>query len=81
MTNLLVTLDTPDYSEWKSAYDAHSEARDQVGLTQMQIWRDVDAPGRVVILFQVADKARAKKWLLERASLGDTIAGQFLNTV
>ncbi len=78
--NLLITLDTPDYTEWKSAYDAHSETRDQAGLTQMQIWRDADAPGRVVILFEAADKARAKKWLSERAALGDTISGQFLRT-
>lgn len=75
---MLASIDTDGYDAWKSQFDARSE--DRAGMTMMQMWRDADAGTRVVILFDVHDRAKAESWAKAQAALGAQIATQYLRT-
>lgn len=77
---LLCQIDTANYDQWKADYDAHAENRDAAGMTQMQIWRDADVAGRVVVLFDVHDRAKVQAWIKTQSGLGAKITAQFLRT-
>lgn len=84
---LICRHDVDDYATWKHVYDGDREDRAAAGLRQLQIWRDADRAGRVWLLFEISDRARAEAFLkdpkaamhAERAGVRD---GQhhFLNT-
>jgi hypothetical protein len=78
--HLLATFTPPDYTAWKADFDAHWEARDQAGLTLLQLWRGADDTSRVVALFEVADRPRAQAWLDRQSALHGGIAAQFVRT-
>ena len=79
--HLLATFATQGYAPWKTAFDAHREARDRAGLTLLQLWRHADAPDTVTALFEVADRRRAEGWLSAEAALhGGTPEAHFLKT-
>ncbi|MCA0271472.1 MAG: hypothetical protein LCH69_05310 [Proteobacteria bacterium] len=77
---LIVTFATSGFDAWKADYDAHSEARDNAGLTMMQMWRDADDGNRAVVLFEVSDRARVARWVKEQSALKGGITAQFLRT-
>lgn len=77
---LIVTFDTAGFDAWKADYDAHSETRDNAGLTMMQMWRDADDGNRAVVLFEVSDRARAAAWVKEQTALKGGISARFLKT-
>ncbi|MCX7889799.1 MAG: hypothetical protein N2422_08755 [Rhodobacteraceae bacterium] len=75
---LLATFAPPEYAAWKAAFDAHAEARDQAGLTLLQLWRHADAPDTATALLEVADRPRAEAWLRTENALRGPVAGTFL---
>jgi hypothetical protein len=77
---LIVTFDTTGFDAWKADYDAHSETRDDAGLTMMQMWRDADDGNRAVVLFEVHDRKRAEDWLRQQQALKGSTSAQFLQT-
>lgn len=80
---LLVRLDTHDRSAFRAAYDDTRESRDQAGLTQLQLWEEIDSPNRLWALFGVGDRGRADAWLAETSALADHLedhAAYFLAT-
>lgn len=77
---LICHISTPFYDTWKSAFDADAENRAAAGLTMMQIWRSLDAQTEVTVLFNVADRSRAEKWLEQEAILGRAATPHFLKT-
>lgn len=77
---LIVQFSTSGFEPWKADYDAHSEARDNAGLTMMQMWRDADDGNRAVVLFEVSDRARAAQWVKDQTALKGGISAQFLRT-
>lgn len=77
---LIVTFDTAGFDAWKADYDAHSETRDNAGLTMMQMWRDADDGNRAVVLFEVNDRKRAEDWLRQQQALKGGASAQFLRT-
>ncbi len=78
--HLLCTIDTGGFDAWKSGYDDRSEARDQAGLTMLQMWRDVDDEDRALVLFDVHDRARAERWIDTESALHTAVAGRFVRT-
>ena len=76
---LLCQFETSDRAEWAVDFDAHAEDRGAAGLTQMQIWYDADNPTRVVVLFDVHDRAKASAWVKAEAALA-SVTAQFLKT-
>ncbi|HQU70282.1 MAG TPA: hypothetical protein PLI43_19095 [Albidovulum sp.] len=77
---LIVTFATSGFDAWKADYDAHSETRDNAGLTMMQMWRDADDANRALVLFEVSDRARAAQWVKDETALKGGISAQFLRT-
>ena len=77
---LIVTFDTTGFDAWKADYDAHSETRNNAGLTMMQMWRDADDSNRAVVLFEVSDRKRAEDWLRQQKALKGGASAQFLKT-
>ncbi len=59
MTHLLVHHKVQDFDTWKAAYDRHASARNEAGLTELHLLRNVSDPNDVVILFQAKVPHRA----------------------
>ena len=77
---LICEIDTAGFDAWKTGFDDRTEARDQAGLTMLQMWRDADDGGRAVILFEVHDRARAEAWLKTESALHGPVTGRFVRT-
>jgi len=60
MAFMLVRSKVRDFKTWKPAYDAHQPARNNAGLTEKYLLRNVDDANEIVILFEVQDLDRAK---------------------
>jgi hypothetical protein len=60
MPHMLIRHKVADFKKWKPVYDAHLSARENAGLKQVYLGRNVANPNEVVILFQGADVERAK---------------------
>jgi hypothetical protein len=78
---LLTRTTVTDYAAFKAAFDAETEKRGAASLTLLQMWQDADAPGTVVCLFEVKDRAHADAWLTAEGQTGTAVTGQFLKTV
>ena len=60
MTYLIIRHRVTDFAARKPHYDAHDSARTAAGLTEKELLHDVADPNHVVILFEVADLAKAQ---------------------
>ena len=49
-----------DFKTWKPVYDAHKPKRAEAGLNEKHLFRSVDDPNEVVLLFEAQDLTRAK---------------------
>ena len=75
---LLTRSIAPDFSAWKTAFDAEAENIAASGLSTLQIWRG--DKGAILVLFEVRDRARAQEWLGKQAGLGHALEAEFLQT-
>jgi hypothetical protein len=76
---LLCQLDTSDFAGWKRDFDSESTERMEAGLTLLQMWRDADSRSRVLMLFEVNDRARAQAWLRKEQGFGGPMTATFLD--
>jgi hypothetical protein len=51
-----------DYTAWRPAYDGHETSRAGAGITNGRVYRKAEDPNDLVILFDIADVARARAW-------------------
>lgn len=65
---LLCQLDGTDPDTLISALMEDTEDQSNAGLSRLQLWRDADQAGRVWILFEVHDRAKAEGWLQRAAA-------------
>lgn len=77
---LICHADAADYTAWKQGFDAEAENIDAAGLSTLQIWRGADQSSRIVVLFEVHDRARAEAWLGKSAAFGRGYTSEFLET-
>lgn len=75
---LLIQTQAPDYTAWKSAFDAEAENIDNAGLNTLQIWKAEG--GAVLVLFEVANRKKAEEWLAKQSAFGHGLSPQFLQT-
>ena len=61
--NLTIHHKVTDYTTWRKGYDAHEQNRRSAGITNGRVFRSAEDPNDVVILQDVADKAKAQSWL------------------
>jgi heme-degrading monooxygenase HmoA len=60
MIHMLVRHKVADFAKWKAAYDAHGSARQNAGLKEEHLLRNVDEPNEVILLFSAEDLEKAK---------------------
>lgn len=63
MALLIVQHKVRDYAAWRPGFDAHEASRLGAGITNGRVYRKADDPNDVVILFDVADAAKARSWM------------------
>jgi hypothetical protein len=57
---MLIRHKVQDFGKWKPAYEAHRQARAAAGLKDLHLWRNVDHPNEIILLFEASDVAKAK---------------------
>ncbi len=62
MALLVVQHAVRDYAAWRPPYDAHKSSRTEAGITNGCVYRRAEDPNDLVLLFDVADMARARAW-------------------
>ena len=63
MPHLLIHHRVQNFDTWKGAYDRHRDMRDQAGLTELHLLRNVADRNDVVILFEAEDLERARAFV------------------
>jgi len=53
-----------DYDKWAPGFHAHADVRKETGELSYHIYRDIDDPYQVILVFEMADldKAREFSW-------------------
>jgi hypothetical protein len=69
---LLVRHTVKDFTYWKRIFDDHLPKRKEAGLTDKLLLRGADKPNEVIILYEIKDIARAKKFT-ESVDLRETM--------
>jgi hypothetical protein len=57
-----------DFEKWKSVLDSNAPALHDAGLRLMNLWRDVEEPNNVFLLFEVADTDKARAFITSPAA-------------
>lgn len=52
-----------DFNQWKRVFDSHAAAQRDAGLHIKHVWRGVDDPSEVFMLFDVTDLAKARAFI------------------
>jgi hypothetical protein len=63
MALVIVRQKVKDFAAWKNAFDAHASARGTAGLSNTRLFRSVDDPSEVVILFDTDDIGKAQQFI------------------
>ena len=63
MTALLCRHKVADFATWKRVFDSHTKAHKEAGMTLKHLWRNLEEPGEVFLLFNIEDVAKAKAFL------------------
>jgi hypothetical protein len=59
---ILIRHKVADFGKWKPGYDAHASARQNAGLKEERLLRNIDNPNEVVLLFSAQDINKAKQF-------------------
>jgi len=63
MTSILIKHKVENYEKWKAEFDAFKDQRKQGGEKSYQIYRPVDDPDNLTILFEWESEDTAKTFL------------------
>jgi hypothetical protein len=69
---MLIRHKVKDFAVWKRAYDAHLSKRIEAGITEKNLFRSESDPNEVIMLAEVKDVVRAKKFT-ESVELRETM--------
>lgn len=62
MPLLIVQHKVRDYAAWRPSYDAHEASRNGASITNGRVYRRAEDLNDLVIIFDVADVAKARAW-------------------
>jgi hypothetical protein len=62
MNHILIRHKVADFAKWKAEYNAHASQRANAGLKEEYLWRSVDDPNEVVLLFSAEDIDKAREF-------------------
>jgi hypothetical protein len=57
---VMVRSRVQDYAKWKAAYDAHKSSRTAAGVSEKNLFREVNDSNVVTLVFEVEDSKRAE---------------------
>lgn len=60
MQHMLCRQRVTDFGQWKAVFDSHASAQREAGLHIQHVWRNLDDPDDVFMLFEVTDIAKAR---------------------
>ena len=63
MPMLIIRHKVGEFGKWKQAYDAHADTRAANGVISGRVTRSADDPSQLVLLFEIADIAKAKAFI------------------
>ncbi|MEW5874348.1 MAG: DUF3764 family protein [Candidatus Zixiibacteriota bacterium] len=63
MPHLLVHHKVADFDEWKRVFDSHATAQREAGLHIDRIFRGIDDPSEITLLFEVTNLERARAFV------------------
>jgi hypothetical protein len=63
MKYLLCRQRVDAFDHWKAVFDSHAAAQREAGLRLQHVWRNLDRPDEVFMLFKVADLAKARSFV------------------
>jgi hypothetical protein len=69
MIRMICWIEVNDFAAWKTALDADAEAHQAAGLTLEGLWRDIDDPQEVILIFQVSDLEKARAFVSAPAAV------------
>lgn len=61
--HLLVRHEVVDFVRWREVFETHREAQEAAGMELLHLWRNVDEPNEVVLLYEVEDPEKAKDFV------------------
>jgi len=63
MTFLMIRHKVEDYEKWKVVYDTHKGTRNEYGVKEKYVLRNIEDTNQVTILFEIADISKSKEFL------------------
>lgn len=63
MKYLLCRNKVADFDQWKIVFDSHAAAQRESGLHVQRLWRGLDDPNEVFMLFEVTDLDKARAFI------------------
>ena len=59
----LIRHQVVDYDQWRQVYVGHAAERRQAGFREVRLFRNMENPNEVIILFEIDDVEKAKAFL------------------
>lgn len=66
MTHVLIRHKVADFATWKAGYDAHAPARQNAGLKEVYLLRNIENQNEVVLLFAAENLKKAQGFVASR---------------
>ncbi len=63
MAHMLIRHRVADFDKWHAEYLDHGPVRIAAGLTDLHLWRNLENPEEVYILFGISDMENAKAFV------------------
>ncbi len=60
---MVVTFSIKDYDAWRPVFDGAASERAKVGISKAQIYRNVDTPNDLLVVFEVASEKDGRAWM------------------
>ncbi|MDX1639509.1 MAG: hypothetical protein R3281_16200 [Balneolaceae bacterium] len=61
--HLLIRYIVTDFVRWREVFEGHRSAQQEAGLELEHLWRNVDRPDEVILLFSVEDIQKAREFV------------------
>ena len=58
MSYLLIRHKVRDVEAWKAVFDAYEEVRARAGMRTRFLFRNIDDPNEIIVLFETSDPAK-----------------------
>jgi hypothetical protein len=69
-----------DYGTWRPVFDNAAAERQKAGVTDPRVFRDVDKPNQVLVLFSVATRKKGMVWMKSAQARDAWKAGGVIGT-